>query len=110
IATDKDETCINKLYLDQNARLLDILPLAIDFRNPSPAYGIDLRCKAAVDRLKSEMVFALAIVHHLVFKQSLDFKTIIDNLSIYTTRWLLVEFIPRDDKYVREWYNETYSW
>ena len=110
VAADKDETCVNKLYLNDEARKLDILPLAMDFRNPTPAYGIGLRCAPATERLSCEMVLGLAIVHHLVFKQYLRFDVIIKNLAAFTKRWLLVEFIPSDDKYVSEWYDERFSW
>lgn len=110
IAFDNDEPSINKLFLNERARNLNILPLSMDFRFPTPSYGLGLRCKDATERFQTEMVFALAIVHHLVFKQHESFRTIADNLSSYTTRWLLVEFIPKEDKYVSEWYNENYSW
>lgn len=110
IAFDNDEPSINKLFLNKGARNLNILPLSMDFRFPTPAYGLGLRCIDATVRFQTEMVFALAVVHHLVFKQHASFKTIADNLSSYTTRWLLVEFIPKEDKYVSKWYNENYSW
>lgn len=110
IATDNDETCINRLYLNEQARKQQILPLTLDFRNPTPAYGIDLRCLEATERLRCEMVLGLAIVHHLVFKQKLKFDAIISSLATFTDKWLLVEFIPREDKYVSEWYDDSFSW
>jgi hypothetical protein len=110
IATDIYETCINRLYLNDQARTHHILPLALDFRNPTPAYGIDLRCSAATERLRCDMVIGLAIVHHLVFKQKLRFDAIVGGLSSFADKWLLVEFIPREDKYVSEWYNDSFSW
>jgi len=111
IATDKDETSINKLFLDQSARDLQVLPLIMDFRNPTPAYGIDLRCAPAVERYKCEMILGLAIIHHLVFSQKLTFSTIVDNLANFVERWLLVEFIPGSDKHLVNWYNERdYPW
>lgn len=110
IAIDNDETCINKLFLNEEAHRLSILPLAIDFRNPTLAYGIELRCAPATERLRCEMVLGLAIVHHLVFWQKLRFDTIVESLAAFTEKWLLVEFIPHGDKYVREWYNDSFAW
>jgi hypothetical protein len=56
------------------------------------------------------MVFALALIHHLVFEQHLNFEQITDELSTFSNRWLLAEFIPRDDRHVRKWWSEQYSW
>jgi hypothetical protein len=110
VALDKDETSINKLYLNDQARRFNILPLSMDFRYPTSAYGIELRCPPAVERLQCEMVLGLAIVHHLVFRQALGFATIIENLASFTNKWLLVEFIPPEDKYVSKWYNDSFAW
>jgi len=111
VAFDVDEACITQLYYDTKEKSLPILPLVMDFRNPSPGYGLCNQWLApATERLKCDMVLALALVHHLVFKQHLNFDQIIDGLSIFPKRWLLVEFIPRDDRYVREWWSEKFSW
>lgn len=107
---DVDEPSINKLYQNDVARKMDILPLSMNFTNPTPAYGIELRCKPAVERFKCEFVIILAIVHHLVFKQNVDFNFIIKNLTNYTEKWLLVEFIPREDKYVAKWKDNRFPW
>jgi SAM-dependent methyltransferase len=111
VAFDVDEACITQLYYDAKEKSLSILPLVMDFRNPSPGYGL---CNQwlipATERLKCDMVLALALVHHLVFKQRLNFDQIVDGLSVFSKRWLLVEFIPRDDRYVSEWWSEKFSW
>ena len=110
IAFDNDEPSINKLFSNEGARSLGILPLSMDFRFPTHAYGLGLRCQDATKRFQAEMVLALAVVHHLVFKQKASFETIASNLASYTTKWLLVEFIPKEDIYVSEWYNESFAW
>jgi len=111
VAIDTDEGCVAQLYRDIKKKNLPILPLVMDFRAPSPGYGLgNLAALPATARLKCDMVMALALVHHLVFKQHLNFEQIIAGLSIFSTRWLLVEFIPREDMYVRDWWSERYSW
>jgi len=110
IAFDNDEPSINKLFFNEGARSLGILPLSMDFRFPTHAYGLGLRCQDATKRFQAEMVLALAVVHHLVFKQNTSFEIIASNLASYTTKWLLVEFIPKEDIYVSEWYNESFAW
>jgi len=111
VAFDVDESCVTQLYRDTKEKSLPIIPLVMDFRNPSPGYGLCNKLLApATERLKCDMVIALALVHHLVFKQHLNFDQITDGLSIFTKRRLLVEFIPHNDKYVREWWSEKFSW
>ena len=111
VAFDVDEACVTQLYLDSKEQKLSILPLIMDFKNPSPGYGVCNQWLApATERLRCDMVLGLALVHHLVFKQHLNFEQIVDGLAIFSKRWLLVEFIPPDDIYVREWWSARYSW
>jgi hypothetical protein len=109
VAFDVDETCINNLYKSCDYQT-DILPLVIDFCHPTPAHGKNLEFASATQRLKCEMVLALAVVHHLVFKQSETFENITSKLAGFTNKWLLIEFIPKEDRYVSEWYNDNFSW
>lgn len=111
VAFDVDEACIAQLYYDAKEKRLPILPLVMDFTNPSPGYGLcNQQLAPAIERFNCDMVLALALVHHLVFKQRLNFDQIIDGLSIFVKRWLLVEFIPGDDRYVHEWWSERFAW
>jgi len=111
VAFDVDEMCVTQLFYDAREKDLTILPLVMDFRRPSPGYGLcNQELAPAVQRLKCDMVIALALVHHLVFKSKLKFDQIVEGLSIFSNKSLLVEFIPREDRYVREWWSECYSW
>lgn len=111
VAFDKDESCIESLYYDAKTHDLSILPLIMNIRNPSSGYGLcNTRYKPATGRLKSEMVLALALVHHLVFKEMMDFDQIAEALSAFAEKWLLVEFVSREDRYVREWWTEKFAW
>ena len=111
VAFDADEACVTQLYLDSKEPNLPILPLIMDFKNPSPGYGVCNQWLApATERLRCDMVLGLALVHHLAFKQQLNFEQIVNGLAIFSKRWLVVEFIPPDDIYVREWWSERYSW
>jgi hypothetical protein len=111
VALDVDDSASAQLYFDVKQKQLAVLPLTMDFTNPSPGYGICNEWLApATERVRAEMVLALALVHHLVFKQNLKFDQIVKGLSAFSTRWLLVEFIPREDRYVKEWWSENFSW
>lgn len=114
VAFDTDEPSVTSLYRHAREAGVGILPLVMDLCNPSPSFVDetlpDLEWPSAVNRLRSEMVLALALVHHLVFKQGQDFKQIVDRLDEFTSRYLLVEFIPAEDKYVKEWSSPRFGW
>jgi SAM-dependent methyltransferase len=111
VAFDTDESCITSLYRNAKANELYILPLLMDFTCPSPGYGVVNQLSSpATERLRCDLVLALALVHHLVFKKYMNFEQIASALDTFSSRWLLVEFVPREDKYVREWWSERYSW
>jgi hypothetical protein len=111
VAYDIDEGCVAQLYQDALSAGQPVLPLVMDFLNPSPARGICFGTLAsAPQRLHCQFVLALGIVHHLVFKKKLSFAQIVDQLSTFVSEWLLIEFIPHEDRYVREWWTEEYSW
>jgi SAM-dependent methyltransferase len=110
VGLDIDETCVSRLYADAKTSQANILPLVMSFLKPSPGYGLNQWFAPASERLSCDLVLGLAIVHHLVFKSRLFFDQIVAGLSIFSKRWLLVEFIPREDKYVAEWYDDSFAW
>jgi SAM-dependent methyltransferase len=114
VASDNDESAVALLYKELAGLSVGISPVVMDILNPSPGYGWLGRGWAlpASDRYRCDMVLALALVHHLVFRCSIPmrFAHIVDLLGTFTNRWLLVEFIPPDDMYVSEWYNEAFNW
>ncbi len=111
VALDTDDMCIDMLYDDAKKASLSVLPLVVDFTNPSPGYGLSNRWMLpALERFPCDLVLALALSHHLVFKRGLDFDQIAKALSQFSKRWLIVEFVPREDKWVSGWYSEEFSW
>jgi hypothetical protein len=83
----------------------------MDFSNPSPGYGL---CNEwflpASQRFKCDLVLALALVHHLVFKTQLRFEQIVAGLGSFVGRALLVEFISPDDRFAGEWVTSEHDW
>lgn len=109
VAMDRDETSIALLYRDVAGTNLPILPLIVDFVRPLP---VNIFERSVSDRLRCDLVLALALVHHLVFKEEWHprFEVIAKQLAGYTNKWLLVEFVPRDDMYVQHWYSDRFDW
>lgn len=111
VGFDEDEVAVDRLFEDAGRKKMDILPLMMDVRNPSPGYGFNHWLCPATKRLKCDMVMALALVHHLAFhKFRLDFEQIVEAFSVFSDRWLLTEFIPLEDSYVRQWRLEGCDW
>jgi SAM-dependent methyltransferase len=110
VAIDIDEPSINTLYRRVHANGSSILPLVMNICAPTPAHGMAHAYAKAPSRLQSDMVLALALTHHLVFKRGLAFEDIAERLAAFTRKWLVVEFVPANDRYVSEWMNERFAW
>ena len=111
VSVDFDEPSVTKVFFDAVKGQLSILPLVADFRslNPMLAWAA-APGMAYVDRLRCDMVLALALVHHLVFEQQLNFDLIAHGLSAFARECLAVEFIGREDRFVRERLSGRFSW
>lgn len=78
-----------------------ILPLLLDLANPSPAQGWAHAERLSLeDRGPADAVMALALVHHLAIGRNLPLDRIASFLS-RLGRWLVIEFVPKDDVQVR---------
>lgn len=110
IVADLDYNCVDYVYQTvMEKKIENIYPVYLNLVTPTPAYYKDTPIgdtaitpwrKSAIDRFRSEMVLALAVVHHLAFSQQLSFEEIIGQFSLYTSRWLLIEFMEREDSVV----------
>lgn len=103
IATDVDGQCINRLYGEvKKNNLPNILPLMLDVSNPSPAIGFHNRERASFhERIKPDLVLALALVHHLVIGKNIPLPI----LAAYfhdIAPLLIIEFVPKEDEKVQQ--------
>ncbi len=112
VAVDIDEVCVDLVYSRARRGALPILSLVMDVTKPTPdvpplAYenepslsvmgGESPLLFSGYKRLKCNMVLALSIVHHLALGQGFNFHQIVKMLSDFTSKYLLVEFVARDD-------------
>jgi SAM-dependent methyltransferase len=112
VAVDLDEASIDRLFADARAQKADILPLVANLVRPLPSREAKVFADepslsqigdgAPViaqpnERLKCEMVMALAIVHHLALGQSHPFDDIASILGGLATKYLCVEFVELND-------------
>ena len=102
IATDADCNCINELYLKiKRENRTNILPLVNDLITPSPAIGWNNAERDSItNRLKADLVLALALVHHLAIAGNVPLTLIADWLQPMANH-LIIEFVPKQDEKVK---------
>ncbi len=112
IAADVVPEMVSHVYKHARAGDRNIYPIVMDFRFPTPAGGVANNWfKPATERLRSEMVLCLDATHHLVWRGILSFEQIVAGLESFTTKWLLVEFIPPEDDIAGGyWQLRPYPW
>ncbi len=107
-----EEGKAKQLYLRSKENYLPILPLLINFASPSCDLSNSWFAPAS-DRLSCDLVLAIDLIDWLVFKKYLPFDAIVQRLSIFTKRWLLIEFVIRQPPYRASWSAEVasrFSW
>lgn len=102
ISYDIDPIAVEKNYLKaKKNKEQNLLPLMLDLTNPSPSIGwSNKERKSVVKRGPVDMVFALALIHHLAISNNLPFE----NIAKYfydLTSYLVIEFVPKDDSKVK---------
>ncbi len=110
-ACDLDESSVDNLFEDLTANAVDLTPLMLNIENPSAALGVCNGTFApASERLRCDLALALALTHHLVFKASFTFDLCARSFGQFTNRWLLVEFVPKEDSHVSSWNHTGREW
>ena len=103
IATDSDNRCISKLYQEvKEQKLENILPLILDVANPSPAIGFNNQERGAFhQRIQTDLVAALALVHHLVIGKNISLPVLAAYFNNIAPE-LIIEFVPKEDEKVQQ--------
>ena len=50
------------------------------------------------------------MIHHLVFSQQLTFDEIINQLALFSDRYMIIEFIDINDKYIDYFIKKDFDW
>ena len=99
LATDIDPYAVDDAYGLGDPSLL---PLIVDLANPSPAIGWgNSERRSFLERVQTDLVMALALVHHLAIGYNLPLERIAD-LFADAGRQLAIEFVPKRDSKVRQ--------
>lgn len=101
VSSDYDQVAVEKNYLRVKARKEEnILPLVLDLTNPSPDIGwANSERQSFTNRGPVDMVFALALIHHLAISNNLPFAHIAQYFS-KLAKYLVLEFVPKGDSQV----------
>ena len=102
ISTDYDPYCVELNYLEaKKNQEKNILPLFLDFTNPSSDLGWNgVERKSFLKRKKVDMVIALALIHHLSISNNVPFAEVVKCCS-QMADYLIIEFVPKQDVQVK---------
>jgi ribosomal protein L11 methylase PrmA len=102
ISFDIDHLAIEKLYdTIKQKGYKNILPLVLDLNNPSAAIGWgNSERKSFVERGKTDLIMALALIHHLSIGNNVPLARVAELFRNFT-QWLIIEFVPKQDKQVQ---------
>lgn len=103
ISLDIDPAAVEQNYRQVKAcKEANILPLVLDLTNPSPAIGWQNRERESfLERAPAEMVFALALIHHLAISNNVPFPQLVEFFD-ELGQWLIIEFVPKSDSQVQK--------
>ena len=102
ISYDIDPLAVEKNYLlsSQNSDK-NILPLILDLTNPSSGIGWNHDERMSIiQRGPADMVFALALVHHLAISNNVPLNKLAEFFS-QISKFLIIEFVPKSDSQVK---------
>jgi ribosomal protein L11 methylase PrmA len=102
ICFDIDVAAVENNYLQvkDNAES-KILPLVMDFTNPSPPIGFASKERSSLgSRGVADLGIALAFIHHLAISNNIPLSYIAKYFSSLCSN-LIIEFIPKEDSQVQ---------
>jgi len=99
---DIDPIAVEQNYLQSKKRGEEnLLPLVLDLANPSPSLGWAGEERMSLEkRGPTDVLLALALVHHLSISNNLPFQKIAEYFSRLGGN-LIIEFVPKSDSQVR---------
>ncbi len=102
VSFDIDPNAVEENYLTCIQKgTTNILPLLLDFTNPSPGIGWKNQERASIfERGPADVALALAVIHHLAISNNLPFNKIADFFNAICD-FLIIEFIPKSDSQVQ---------
>lgn len=102
VAMDSDHLTVDAFCRQlQEVRVTNVIPLVMNLADPSPSLG--WRCSERSElsvRSQPELIFCLAVIHHLVFRENLILADVLSWLASLKAS-LIIEYVDRSDPQVR---------
>ncbi|TCM65861.1 50S ribosomal protein L11 methyltransferase [Rhizobium sp. BK068] len=101
VGFDYDVQALDRAYENATARNLNLLPLFLDARNPSPSQGwMGTERLGFGERMKADGLLALAFEHHLAIAHNVPLEQLIQWLLLVAPTGV-IEFVPKSDPTVQ---------
>jgi ribosomal protein L11 methylase PrmA len=98
---DGDVDALEVAYARRKAGASGLLPLVIDWSDPSPGQGwAGKERQPLATRLQVDTVLALAVIHHIVIGGNVPMREFVDQLFAFG-KTIIVEFVPKSDPMVQ---------
>ena len=103
VSWDLDPAAVEKNHLECISEVEEsLLPLLLDLANPSPGLGwAHEERESLLERGPTDLIMALALIHHLAISNNLPLRDIAAFFS-KLTRFLIIEFVPKEDMRVQQ--------
>lgn len=104
LSVESDHTCIEKMRKEiQDLGISNVETIWADISQPLPGLGWNNTERAPLlKRIMGDTVMALALIHHLCISANVPIHFVAELLSELTTKYLMIEFVPRSDVKVRQ--------
>ncbi len=103
VAFDYEEACVDACLDLARTKNLPITPVWMDFRQPTPRYGLGLCGRDSFSRFRSELVLALGLVHHLCLVQRFPIGLFCEVCMRYSESGIILEYVDPTDIHVQGW-------
>lgn len=103
VSFDSDMASVESNYLTcKTDGCKNILPLCLDLVNPSASIGwANNESMTIADRAPTDLIIALALIHHLAIANNISFDRISEWLA-FLTKILIIEFVAKSDPMVQK--------
>jgi len=103
IALESDDICVDMMEAQiKKEKLTNVTALMQELAENTPNLGLEEKEMISIyTRGKSELVMSLALVHHLYITNQLSFRLICEMFAKFSSKYLIVEFIPESDMKVQ---------
>jgi len=101
IGVDLDKHAIEQANKYSSENQLPASFLCFDLMKSHIKYGLNGNCGSTEERLKSDMVIAPALIHH-IFRQDHSIESIINKICNFGESFVAIEFIAHNDRTINE--------